>query len=339
MFLNLKDPRQFSAVYPDSNILINQAQQDLAASVTDNRLLVALISDLLKQSQDQILSVAYNLAPSQAIADYIWHSLQQALNEPEQNELTKLFAFPVVLVVGSTEQVTLANAINQVQLEELLLRKQVLVNSTPRFISGKLYDLEGIARLRPSNLFNLITDVTTVDTWNEELISAKPIINLGEGVHLRFLVGVSRFEKGQTSGLIAANYSQLGLELLQLINTDLNQANATIFPIPFPPCALSEAAVIGEYYRNEISISLRLSNLVKKLRLDGKYPELKLSSQKNNLQIEVWLSNAEQPEEILIWSLQRADNFVKISQTLAALFADMQLMVNYYPEHDHDHQD
>lgn len=47
MPLNLKDPRQFSAVYPDSNILINQAQQDLAASVTDNRLLVALISDLL----------------------------------------------------------------------------------------------------------------------------------------------------------------------------------------------------------------------------------------------------------------------------------------------------
>ena len=337
MSLNLKDPRQFSAVYPDSNILINQAQQDLAASVTDNRLMVALISDLLKQSQDQILSVAYNLAPSQAIADYIWHSLQQALNEPEQNELTKLFAFPVVLVVGSTEQVTLANAINQAQLEELLLRKQVLVNSTPRFISGKLYDLEGIARLRPSNLFNLITDVTTVDTWNEELISAKPIINLGEGVHLRFLVGVSRFEKGQASGLIAANYSQLGLELLQLINTDLNQANATIFPIPFPPCALSEAAVIGEYYRNEISISLRLSNLVKKLRLDGKYPELKLSSQKNNLQIEVWLSNAGQPEEILIWSLQRADDFAKISQTLAALFADMQLMVNYYPEHDHEH--
>ena len=338
MSLNLKDPRQFSAVYPDSNILINQAQQDLAASVTDNRLLVALISDLLKQSQDQILSVAYNLAPSQAIADYIWHSLQQALNEPEQNELTKLFAFPVVLVVGSTEQVTLANAINQAQLEELLLRKQVLVNATSSFISGKLYDLEGIARLRPSNLFNLITDVTTVDSWNEELISAKPIINLGEGVHLRFLVGVSRFEKGQTSGLIAANYSQLGLELLQLISTDLNKANATIFPIPFPPCALSEAAVIGEYYRNEISISLRLSNLVKKLRLDGKYPELKLSSQKNNLQIEVWLSNADQPEEILIWSLQRADNFVKISQTLAALFADMQLMVSYYPEHDHhDH--
>lgn len=337
MSLNLKDPRQFSAVYPDSNILINQALQDLAVPASDNRLMVALISDLLKQSQDQILSVAYNLAPSQAIADYIWHSLQQALNEPEQNELTKLFAFPVVLVVGSTEQVTLANAINQVQLEELLLRKQVLVNSTPSFISGKLYDLEGIARLRPSNLFNFITDVTTVDTWNEELISAKPIINLGEGVHLRFLVGVSRFEKGQAAGLIAANYAQLGLELLQLISAYLSQANATIFPIPFPPCALSEAAVIGEYYRNEINVSLRLSNLVKKLRLDGKYPELKLSSQKNNLQIEVWLSNAEQPEEILIWSLQRADDFAKISQTLAALFADMQLMVNYYPEHNHDH--
>ena len=337
MSLNLKDPRQFSAVYPDSNILINQALQDLAVPASDNRLMVALISDLLKQSQDQILSVAYNLAPSQAIADYIWHSLQQALNEPEQNELTKLFAFPVVLVVGSTEQVTLANAINQVQLEELLLRKQVLVNSTPSFISGKLYDLEGIARLRPSNLFNFITDVTTVDTWNEELISAKPIINLGEGVHLRFLVGVSRFEKGQAAGLIAANYAQLGLELLQLISAYLSQANVTIFPIPFPPCALSEAAVIGEYYRNEINVSLRLSNLVKKLRLDGKYPELKLSSQKNNLQIEVWLSNAEQPEEILIWSLQRADDFAKISQTLAALFADMQLMVNYYPEHNHDH--
>lgn len=336
MSLNLKDPREFSAVYPDSNILINQALHDLAAPQLDNRLMVALITDLLKQSQDQILSVAYNLAPSQAISDYIWESLQIALNEPEQAKFAKLFALPIALVLGSTQPVTLVNQIDQTKLTNLLYEKQLLVNSEKSFISGKLYDLEGIAKLRPSSLFNLVTGLDSINSWNEDQFSAEAVVSKGESVHLRFLVGVYFVEKDQAPSLLTANYTKLGLNLFELISSSLKHDSATIFPIPFAPCALSEAAVIGEYYRNEINLSLRLSNLVKKLRLDGKYPDVKVSSQKNNIKIEVWLANATAPEETILWSLQRADNFAKISQVIADLFADMQLSVSYSPESEHD---
>lgn len=336
MSLNLKDPRQFSAIYPDSNILINQALHDLSTPNQDNQLMTALITDLLKQSQDQTLSVAYNLAPSQATADYIWDSLQTALNKPEQNKIAKLFALPIILVIGSTQQITLNNQIDQVKLTQLLAEKQVLTHSDNSFISGKLYDIDGISKLRPSNLFRLITQLDNIDSWNEEQFSAKEITSLGEEVHLRFLIGITLVEKGQDQNLIPANYTKLGLNLLELISISLRHDSATIFPIPFPPCALSEASVVGEYYRNEINLSLRLSNLVKKLRLDGKYPDVKVSSQENKIQIEVWLANSTSPEETIHWQLHRADNFPKISQTIADLFSDMQLNVIYDTETKYD---
>ena len=60
------------------------------------------------------------------------------------------------------------------------------------------------------------------------------------------------------------------------------------------------------------------------MRLEGNEPHIKLSSQKNNIQIEIWGSNdTSQAAEIMIWSLQRSDNFAQICQILEDLFNDM----------------
>ena len=103
MSLMLKDPRKYGEVYPDANLLINQAIHDLSKN-ENNDLICALIEDLLKQKQDQLLSVAYNLAPTQAIADYIWGSLQKYLILQSKINLLSCFVLPIIIVVGSTKQ-------------------------------------------------------------------------------------------------------------------------------------------------------------------------------------------------------------------------------------------
>lgn len=334
MSLMLKDPRKYSEVYPDANLLINQAIHDLSKN-ENNDLICALIEDLLKQKQDQLLSVAYNLAPTQAIADYIWGSLQKVLNSPKQDKFTKLFVLPIIIVVGSTKQISLTEQINHEALENLLYSKKIFNNPETNKISAALVGLDEIVKIKPSKLFAWMSQSEVFDL---NQFSHKAIINIGEGVHLRFLLGMELRSKDQNSGFIAANFNQLGLELLQLLNSTLKNDAATIFPLPFPPCALSEAAVIGEHHRQEISIALGLSNQVKKMRLEGNEPHIKLSSQKNNIQIEIWGSkDTSQAAEIMIWSLQRSDNFAQICQILEDLFNDMRLKISYYEDyHEHD---
>ena len=331
MILAISDPRQFSNIYPESNSLIAQAQHDLADG-SDPQLMQALIEDALKQGNDQLLSVAYNLAPSISIANYIWNNLQCVLNSSPS---VQLFAFPIVVVVGSKNQVCLPDEINATQLKELLISKDILVSAEHSYISSKLYDLGTLSQFKPSQLYQL--SQTKVDfSQLDDALTVKPILNVDEGVHLRFIVGVAYSVDGNQQ-FLANNYNNLGLELLQFMTSSLAASDTTIFPLPFAPCNLSEATLVGEQHLKEINISFRLSNLVKKLRLVGKYPAVKLSSQKNNIQIELWLADKSEAEEVLIWQLQRADDFAQVTQILADLFSDMQLEVSYYAEHDHEH--
>lgn len=334
MKLTINDPREYSSVYPESNILINQAQYDLE-NHADNNLFKALLSDTLKDGNDQLLSVAYNLAPTQQIADYLWQNLQEVLN-PENRQL-ELFAYPVVLIVGSNNQVQLPNEINQARLQQLLQDKNILpYDDHGGYISGKLYDANGIGRIKPSQLY----------VWNKQLelaewigfsenLSYPTVVNVGEGVHLRFLVGARMPDSG-LAPLESGDISAIGMELLKLLNSGLKTEDVTLFPLPFPACCLSQAVARGEFHRQEIDISLNLSNLVKKLRQNGQMPFMKISSQKNNLQLEVWCPETTEAEEILLWRIQRSDDFAMICEIIGSLLSDMQLQVEYYPEHDHD---
>lgn len=328
MSLKISDPRRFSQIFPDSNLLINQAQHDLAHN-DSSELMCGLIEDLLKQKQDQLLSVAYNLAPNYAISTYIWDNLQNTLNKPSEVK-TEFFAIPVVFVVGSKTQIELNNHLDAQKVNQLLLDKQLITNSAHCVIADKLFDIESLAKTRPSDIYALLrkdfADSSLISAWN-----GLPILNTGEGIHLRFIVGYAK-----AGSVTYANYDKASMELMQLLGDAVKNDAATIYPIPFAPCKITEATVIGDHHLKDIKLTFTLSNQVKRLRLAGKSPELKLSAQKNNIQIEIWLPDAKQAEDILIWNLQPADSFEQVCEILESLFMDMHLPVAYYEEHHHD---
>jgi len=324
MSLELTDPRKYSTAYPESNRLINQAVQDLA-NQDDNQLMIALLEDVLKQGDDQLLSVAYNLAPSQAVADYLWQTLQQVITKPATANYTYMFAVPLVVVVGSSETISLPTTINGEKLTKLLIRQQILADASSCRMLNKLYTLDGIAGLLPSQLYQWAHELTDINTWNAEQVACGPITNQGEGIYLRFLIGLARVTPELKQPLKSANFNKLGMQLVELLTQDLATSGVTIFPLPFAPVALSAAAVIGEHHRKEISVTVSLSNIVKKMRLAGKDPEVKVSTRNEEIVIEVWEVGASVATASLTWSVQRADDFALIRKTLDELLTDMRL--------------
>lgn len=319
MTLNLSDPRQYSNIFPDSNMLISQAQADLNNN-SDNSLMVALIEDLLKREQDEFLSVAYNLAPNKSIADYILSSLQSAVN----NGKVSFFAIPVILVIGSGSKATVKTILDAEALNQLLLTKEVFGKTQNSFISASLYSPDDIVRLKPSYLYKQQQSPVDFSLFNK---SVSDIENLGENVYLRYIVGYADIVEG--SSFNKRKFDTLGLELMQFVTEALKTVGATIFPIPFPPCNLSEAAYLGERYRKEIHISLRLSNQVRQMRQTGKNPEVRLKTVDETIKVELWDNISMKPVEILSWHLERGDDFELVCSILNGLFVDMQLAVSY----------
>lgn len=325
--LLLKDPRQYSTAYPDSNILISQALHDLGSNES-GELIQALIEDLLNKAQDQIISVAYNLAPSQEVADYIWQHLQLVLTNSALSPAPHLFAIPLIIIVGSTTEISLNTKIDEQKVSQLFCDKDIFQDPKHSFINGNLFDIEGLVKLKLSQLYKWNNSLTKADDWDLSGFSSSPITNLGEGVYLRFLLGITFSSDKESHAITDNSFGKFGMELVQIILNDLKTSGATIFPLPFPICHLSKAAALGEHHRKEISIAVALSQIVKKMRLDGNEPQIKLFTNNNNIHIEVYSLDTNICEN-LVWTLQRTDDFAEISKILYNLFNDMQLSVSY----------
>lgn len=322
MSLLIKDPRQFSEIYPDSNMLINQSLHDIKNNDSD-ALICALIEEMLKQQQDQTLSVGFSLAPNLAIANYIWDSLQKTINNPVSQK-TYLFALPVVFVVGSKSQVELNNSVNISAIKAVFDKHQVFSNDY--VLCEKLFSLDALAKIKPSKLYQLAHQ----DYSNSELCLANvslPILAKGEEVYLRYILGATLFNGDLP--ITNLHFNKCGMELMQIITDSVKRDDATTFPITFHPCQLSEATVIGEQYRQEIAITFKLSNEIKKQRLAGKIPFVKLYTKDTSIHIELFIKESQQLLANLEWRLHLVDSFEKVCQILEMLFEDMQLEVTY----------
>ncbi len=325
MNLSIQDPRKFSDVYPDSNMLINQSIHDLKHN-ENNALMCALIEDMLIQQQDQTLSVGFSLSPSLAIANYIWESLQTSINSSPDAKLF-LFALPIILVVGSKSQVVLKNQVDTTEIIELF-KQHNLINGEFKLYE-ELVDIEKISKIKPSTM-RMFTELNLAELDLTKYLTSNPVRNTGENIYIKFMVGCADIHIDKTAFL--AKFAECNMEFMQLINKLIKTDDTTIFPITFAPCNLSESSVVGNNYYNEIAITFKLSNEVKKYRLQGKVPFIKLSTIDNIIQINLCEKSTNETILQLNWNLHPVDNFNQISETLYQLFADMQLEIVYANE-------
>jgi hypothetical protein len=322
----IKDPRQYTEDYPKSNLLIKQAISVLNGEY-DFSELVGLIANLLKNKNDLLINVALNLSPSFIISNTIWQALQVAINETPDIVSTQIFAIPLVLVAGSKTSTSLPSSLDVVLLNEHFKTHQVFFNAANSFISGKLIDPDTLAKIRPSQVYNWVRNLTDTKSWLPIPIEPVAVNVLEEGVFLRFLIGLTT--TNNQLGINQESYRNSSMDLMKLISEELKNPAVTLFPIPFLPVPLSEAYIVGNSKRQEIAITVAISNAVRKMRENNLIPVALLDSENEALKISIQNTTNSSFNETSLWHLTKFENYQDCITTITNLLNDMQVSYSY----------
>ncbi len=323
----INDPRIYTDDYPKSNIIIQQAINILSDNDTDATL-IEILQKFLKNKNDAIINVALNLSPNLIVTQKIWQCLLIAINKPDMTEYAEIFTIPLVIVVGSKNQVRLPNEINTAKLNDLFYKNKIFIRDSDSFISGKLIEPSSIQAVTASQQYHLVRNISNSKSWLPLELAYNAIEVVNEGVFLRYLVGITIVKNG-ISGLDKVQFKQYSMDLMKLINQELATKGTTIFPIPFVPTVFSEALVVGNMKRTEIAIQVAFSNIVRKIREQGYTPLAYISTAPDSILLEVVAKEFNKLHELSSWHLSKVDDIEVIHQIIIDLLIDAQVEYEY----------
>lgn len=308
----ITDPRNYTLEYPKTNILLNQIKMYEEGFLTKDEIITHL-QNMLKNANNLQINLALNLSDSYSMAHTLWQLIDQAINFPK----LRLFAIPVVIVAGANDSTILHTAIDSLILKQFFQQYQItnIEKVTDSLIDGatlaqipfsQIYDWQNNFVLQ--SLFTTVANTTDTNT----------IRLSNEGVFLRFLLAVS------ADGIINfINYQNHTMDLMKLLLTQLKYDQSTIFPILGNIESLNQAYVAGSNLHKEISISVELSNQLRKIRHAGLIPSLDLFSEENSIMIALSTDKLSNFNKLWQWELKPYDNFVEIMRKLIELMGDL----------------
>jgi len=311
MLFNLTDPRLGSNVYPKNNIIIEQAVTEVL-NKEQSGLLADLLMSLLERNQDSTINIAINLAPSLEITEYIWHSLNHVL---ESSKGRQLLAIPVIVVAGSAQSIGLDFAISSNAVQELFAPMFETIN----YIHPSLISVNQLSQVSPSVIYAVNNNK---NQYVDKLANPESQELSGEDVYLRFLlldVSGMKYDCYQI-------YQNTKMKLMHVLLESIKQDGLTVFVIPDMLVPLNKAYFAGNVLYQEIVLSVALSNLAKKSRMQHKNTRVKLSTDNVNSIILQVFADAEY-QVTLKWELSLLDDFDYVCSQLNNLFTDLQLEV------------
>jgi hypothetical protein len=323
----ISDPRQYTVVYPDSNIVINQAIQ-----VLENKLELlefeSTLASILQRENDALINVALNLAPSVEVSQLIWQALNQAINNYNMPKPANVFAIPLVLVAGAKAKTKLKAQVDVTKLNQLCTETQIFAANFDCFISGKLVDPQNLSQIKPSQLYYWARNLNNAKLWLPTDMPGTAVEVVNEGVFLRFLIGVT-IDTANISGLNTEAFTKQSMAIMQFIHAELKTDGITLFAIPFAPVPLSQAFITGNDYRKEIAIQVAVSNVVRKIREQRLTPVAVISSDGEALKLTIKSKEPAELTETSLWHLNRFDDFATIVAKLTSLLDDIQIEWSY----------
>ena len=316
------DPREYTKTYPKTNIII-QTAMDVKAGNVDDIVLDQIIANKLRDEQDAMINVALNLSPDNHTAQIIWNSLNNAVNSVDLNHVSaNIFAIPLILVAGSKNSAVIKPQIDNDKLNAFFIDSGLFRPNSDCFISGKLIDPNTLATIKHSQLYYWVRNLEQAKLWLPVKLDGSAIKTMGEGVFLRFLIGVS-IDRDNLKGLDIELLPNKLMGLMELINIELKTDGVTLFPIPFMPVPISRAFATGVEYRTEIAISVSISNVVKKIREERLTPYAKIDSEGEALRIIVRSREESNLIETLLWNLTKFASYEATVQQITNLLDDM----------------
>ena len=322
----ISDPRKYTKAYPKTNIII-QTAMDIKDDKADINQLDEVIAMKLRDEQDATINIALNLAPDNEIAGIIWDSLNRTVNTALSNK-ANIFAIPLILVAGSKAKACIKPQINTEKLNEFFTVNNLFLPNSDSFISGKLIDPKTISSIKYSQLYYWVRNLQKAKLWLPITVDGSSVETLGEGVFLRFLIGVS-VESNGIHGVDSNAVQNNLMGLMGLITEELKTNGVTLFPIPFAPVPVSLAFSTGVDYRTEIAMSVSISNVVRKMREERLTPKATISKDVEAIKIVVKSTEESDISETLLWSLTKFAKFGHALQQIINLLDDIGIVYDF----------
>lgn len=328
----ISDPRQYTHAYPRTNVVIDKALQVLDKKVPISELDISIANNLQKEN-DALINVALNLSPSSEVCQVVWDSLNRVINSDENESFANIFAIPLILIAGSKTRVKLKSHIDVNVLNLLFTETGIFKSGFDCFISGKLIEPSKVAAIKPSQIYYWVRNLKNAKLWLPIEIEGSGIEVFNEGVFLRFLIGVSVDSKVE-SGFDTIKCKNKLMEIMQLINSELQNEGVTLFSMPFAAVPLSEAFAIGAAYRTEIALSVAISNIVRKIREQQFTPVATISVEGEAVKIIVKSKEQADLVETSLFNMTKFASFEMVMQTITSLLNDIGVEFSYVKNTD-----
>jgi hypothetical protein len=295
----IADPRVFPAS-PDAvqAALYARAASSLAesagarASAIDDAM-ASELADRLRSGDGAYLAALLAMAPSPAIARYLWRRLIDAwrlASQPPQGTgiAAVLFALPIVIVAGAQARNGSGSGLAPGPLPAVLpdvdriaaiLREHGALGGCKTFaLASALAGVDALAVSRLPSLLRWQVETLTADAAVRDVEPAPIALAVGqEGVHLRFLVGTA-LAAPQASVLAFDDASAWGIALARELARQLAAADVSVLALPRPPATPPAALQQGQAARRTVGAQLFASNAIRRLRTSIGEPSAVISA-------------------------------------------------------------
>ena len=311
----LPDPRQYTGIATSPLHTLAQVlldERDLGRLVAAEAALDAELARLLAANDDAAIQAALATPPNPAVLRILSERLRVAVESPVPGSALHavIFALPLVLVAGVRGKHVIGGRLPDVgAVQSLLTEHGIFKAGSDIQLSGRLLDREQLLAIPSSSLARWRDALQYASGGLPHDFSESPITVDGDGVYLRYLVGVA-MQPADADPVVQLNAppGTWAMALTKLLGEQLKHDAMTLFPLPRSPQAWLPALNDGRVAQQEIRFQVFASNTLRKLREAGETPVAVFSCHEGN-ELRVTLGAEKNGEEWagFIWPLGQQD--------------------------------
>ena len=315
----LPDPRRY--VRHSLNPLVRLAENNASSEQ-----LVAALDRALATGDDLLIEQALAESASYPVFRVLSAALDEALNERCSVLHLRLFAIPILIVVGGRSPAVVPGVVPDIDALKKIFESHGTLGTMKNFgLSASLVSASDLAAVKPSTLYqrqrsSSLETFPALDLPPNDLL----IERSEEQANLRFLTGVS-LTSGSAPGFAetAGDISAWGMSFTRTLATQLAQPGLSLLPIPRSPASPRQALVTGTFALCEINLQLFLSSALRKFRSrTGEADVTVFSCDDPSVRIRLRSPFDDSMSEQFVWQLEPGHDMAQVSKAILGLLED-----------------
>jgi hypothetical protein len=279
------------------------------------------IATMLAREEDGGVDAAIATAPSSAMRWLLFDRLRAVVERPlpSARHHAVPFLIPVVMVAGVRGQQVMPGHVQDPDALLAVLRQHGLVDAAAEIrLLPELVDRAQLLAIRPGQLAQWRDTVALAADGLPHVLAPSPVEVNGDGVFLRYLVGVAiQRESAPPAVQLGAPSGAWALALGKLLQTELGDPSVTLFMLPRPPQAWLPGLDDGRVAQQQIRFEVFASTILRKLRTMGETPVAILSTHEDGeLRVTIGAERNREEWAGYVWKLAPLDRVDAVAHQL-----------------------